>query len=106
MKFKRLKEEYVDVRRELHNRIEDHNKMQHELIECRFKMEYYSQMYKQTFQTDENQSSTAVQLYLKEKEDNQHLQVKCGTYQQKIEQLQKNYETIKEKYKHRLHEER
>ncbi len=55
---------------------------------------------------DENQSPTAVQLYLKEKADNQHWQLKCQTYQQKIEQLQKNYESIKEKYKRRLQEER
>ena len=27
-------------------------------------------------------------------------------YQQKVEQLQKNYELVKEKYKQRLHEER
>jgi hypothetical protein len=106
MKLKRLKEEYITVRKELYNRIEDNNTIQHELVECRFKVDYYSQMYNQTFQSNENQSSTAVQLYLKEKADNQHYQLKCGTYQQKIEQLQKNYDAIKEKYKQRLHEER
>jgi hypothetical protein len=63
-------------------------------------------MYNQASQSNENQSSTAIQLYLKEKADNQHWQVKCATYQQKLEQLQKNYESIKEKYKQRLHEER
>jgi len=106
MKLKRLKDEYIIVRKELYNRIEDNNTLQHELIEYRFKIDYYSQMYNQTFQSNENQSSTAVQLYLKEKADNQHWQLKCGTYQQKNEQLQKNYEAIKEKYKQRLQEER
>jgi hypothetical protein len=102
MKLKRLKDEYIIVRKELYNRIEDNNTLQHELIEYRFKIDYYNQ----TFQSNENQSSTAVQLYLKEKADNQHWQLKCGTYQQKNEQLQKNYQIIKEKYKQRLHEER
>jgi hypothetical protein len=106
MKLRRLKDEYMNVRKELYNRIEDYNRLQHELIEYRFKADYYSQMYNQTFQSNETQSSTAVQLYLKEKADNQHYQVKCSTYQQKIEQLQKNYEAIKDKYKQRIHEER
>jgi len=106
MKLKRLKDEYLSVRKELYNRIEDNNTLQHELIECRFKCDYYSQMYNQSFQSNENQSSTAVQLYLKEKADNQHWQIKCATYQQKIEQVQKNYEATKEKYKQRLQEER
>ncbi len=57
-------------------------------------------------QPNENESSTTVQLYLKEKTENQHWQLKCRTYQQKVEQLQKNYESAKEKYKQRLHEER
>jgi hypothetical protein len=43
---------------------------------------------------------------LKEKAENQHWQLKCRNYQQKVEQLQKNYELAKEKYKQRLHEER
>ena len=106
MKLRRLKEEYVSVRKEFCNRIEDQNRIEHDLIECRFKVDYYAQMYSETFQSNDNQSSTAVQLYLKEKADSQHWQVKCGTYQQKVEQLQKSYETIKEKYKQRLHEER
>lgn len=106
MKLKRLKEEYLTVRKELYNRLEENNHFQHEIIEYRFKADYYSELYNQTFQSNENQSSTAVQLYLKEKADNQHLQIKCGTIQQKLEQLQKNYDTIKEKYKQRLHEER
>jgi len=32
--------------------------------------------------------------------------LKCRTYQQKLEQLQKTYDLSKEKYKQRLHEER
>lgn len=106
MKLKRLKDEYINVRKELYTHIEDENRLQHELIEYRFKTEYYSQMYNQTFQNTENQTSTAVQLYLKEKADNQHWQVKCTSYQHKLEQLQKNYDAIKEKYKQKLHEER
>ncbi len=106
IKLRRLKDELTNVRKELYNRTEDHNRLQHELIEYRFKADYYSQMYNQASQSNENQSSTAIQLYLKEKADNQHWQVKCATYQQKLEQLQKNYESIKEKYKQRLHEER
>lgn len=106
MKLKRLKDEYLTVRKDLYNRIEETNKLQHEIIECRFKADYYSELYNQTFQSNENQSSTAVQLYLKEKADNQHLHVRYTNLQQKCEQLQKNYETIKDKYKQRLHEER
>ena len=45
-------------------------------------------------------------MYLKEKTENQHWQLKCRTYQQKYEQLQKNYDAAKQKYKQRLHEER
>lgn len=106
MKLKRLKDEYINVRKELYNRIEDQNRLEHDLIEYRFKSEYYSQLYNQSFQNQESQSSTAVQLYLKEKADSQHWQVKYTGIQQKFEQLQKNYETIKEKYKQRIHEER
>ena len=106
MKLKRLKDEYITVRKELYNRIEDQNRLEHDLIEYRFKSEYYSQMYNQTFQNQDQQSPTAVQLYLKEKAGNQHWQVKCTAYQQKYEQVQKNYEIMKEKYKSRLHDER
>ncbi|CAF3948788.1 unnamed protein product [Rotaria magnacalcarata] len=55
---------------------------------------------------NEKEPTAAVQLYLKEKSENQHWQLKCRTYQQKVEQLQKNYELAKEKYKQRLQEER
>jgi hypothetical protein len=50
-------------------------------------------------------SSTVVPLYLKEKADNLHYQLKCRTYQQQVEQLQKKYDFIKEKYKQRSQEE-
>lgn len=106
MKLKRLKEEYILVRKELYNRIEESNQFQHEIVEHRFKADHFSELYNRTFQSNENQSSTAVQLYLKEKADNQHWEIKYGTLQQKLDQSQKNYEAIKEKYKQRLHEER
>ncbi|CAF1406211.1 unnamed protein product [Adineta steineri] len=110
MKLKRLKEEYISVRKELYNRIEENNSLQHELVECRFKNDFNIHMTNQTFSsiksTNENEPSTAVQLYLKEKTDSQQWQLKCRTYQHKIEQLQKNYEYTKERYKERLHEER
>ena len=44
MKLKRLKEEYINVRKELYNRMEENSALQHELVECRFRLEYYSQM--------------------------------------------------------------
>ncbi|CAF4824896.1 unnamed protein product, partial [Rotaria sp. Silwood2] len=40
MKLKRLKDEYINVRKELYNRIEENNTLQHELIECRLKNDY------------------------------------------------------------------
>jgi len=43
---------------------------------------------------------------MKEKTDSQQWQLKCRTYQQRAEQLQKSYQVAKEKYKQRLHEER
>jgi hypothetical protein len=43
-KFKRLKDEYISVRRDLYNRIEENNELQHELIEYRLKIDYYSQI--------------------------------------------------------------
>ncbi|UJR30108.1 hypothetical protein I4U23_017649 [Adineta vaga] len=110
MKLKRLKDEYINVRKELYNRIEENNSLQHELVECRFKTDYNLYLTNQTFSsiksTNESEPSTAVQLYLKEKTDNQQWQLKCRTYQQKVEQLQRNSELTKEKYKERLHEER
>ncbi|CAF2367202.1 unnamed protein product [Rotaria sp. Silwood2] len=110
LKLKRLKEEYVNARKELYSRIEENNALQHELVEYRFKVDYYSQMNNQTLHlatsSNEQESSTAVQLYLKEKADSQCWQSKCRMYQQKIEQLQKNYELTKDKYKQRLQEER
>ncbi|CAF3649586.1 unnamed protein product [Rotaria sp. Silwood1] len=110
MKLKRLKDEYVNVRKELYNRIEENNTLQHELVECRFKNDYNLHITTQTFNSlkspNEKESTAAVQLYLKEKSENQHWQLKCRTYQQKVEQLQKNYELTKEKYKQRLQEER
>ncbi|CAF3919472.1 unnamed protein product [Rotaria magnacalcarata] len=110
MKLKRLKDEYVNVRKELYNRIEENNTLQHELVECRLKNDYNIHITNQTFNTlkapNEKEPTAAVQLYLKEKSENQHWQLKCRTYQQKVEQLQKNYELAKEKYKQRLQEER
>jgi hypothetical protein len=44
MKLKRLKDEYITVRKELYHRIEENNKFQHELVECRSKNDYYSQI--------------------------------------------------------------
>lgn len=43
---------------------------------------------------------------MKEKAENQTWQLKCRVYQQKVEQLQKNYELLRDKYKQRLQEER
>ncbi len=43
-KFKRLKDEYINVRTDLYNRIEENNELQHELIEYRLKIDYYSQI--------------------------------------------------------------
>jgi len=43
---------------------------------------------------------------MKEKNDSQQWQLKCRAYQQRAEQLQKNCQLTKEKYKQRLHEER
>ena len=43
---------------------------------------------------------------MKERAEKEHWQLKCRTYQDKVEQVQKNYDLIKEKYKQRLHEER
>jgi hypothetical protein len=43
---------------------------------------------------------------MREKTDSQQWQLKCRAYQQRAEQLQKNYQLTKEKYKQRLHEER
>ncbi|CAF3344287.1 unnamed protein product [Rotaria sp. Silwood1] len=110
LKLKRLKEEYVNVRKELYARIEENNALQHELVEYRFKVDYYSQLNNQTLHlmapSNEKESSTAIQLYLKEKADSQCWQSKCRIYQQKIEQLQKNYELTRDKYKQRLQEER
>ncbi|CAF3487526.1 unnamed protein product [Rotaria socialis] len=110
MKLKRLKDEYVNIRKELYNRIEENNTLQHELVECRFKNDYNIHVTNQTFNAlktpNEKEPTAAVQLYLKEKSENQHWQLKCRTYQQKVEQLQKNYELTKEKHKQRLQEER
>lgn len=126
MKLKRLKDEYINVRKELYHRVEENNTLQHELVGSRMKNDYYSQLSNQTFesvseetsssslhstnssslQSNDNEPTTAVQLYLKEKAENQHGQLKCRTYQQKLEQLQKSYELLKEKYKERLQEER
>lgn len=48
MKLKRLKEEYISVRKELYNRIEEINGLQHELVECRFKNDYNLHLTNQT----------------------------------------------------------
>ena len=112
MKLKRLKDEYINVRKELYVRVEENNTLQHELVASRLKNDYYAQLTNQTLDSmrsaapNDNDSNTAVQLYLKEKAENQHCQLKCRTYQQKLEQLQKSYEVLKEKYKERLQEER
>lgn len=49
MKLKRLKDEYVNVRKELHNRIEENNSLRHELVECRLKNDYNLHLTSQTF---------------------------------------------------------
>jgi hypothetical protein len=49
MKLKRLKDEYINVRKELYNRIEETNILQHELVECRFKSDYNLHITSQTF---------------------------------------------------------
>jgi hypothetical protein len=49
MKLKRLKEEYLNVRKELYNRIEENNTLQHDLVECRFKNDYNLHITSQTF---------------------------------------------------------
>ncbi|CAF5186603.1 unnamed protein product, partial [Rotaria magnacalcarata] len=110
MKLKRLKDEYASIRKELYTRIEENNSLQQELIEYRLKLDYYAQINNQTLLSilpaNENDQSTAVQLYLKEKADSQNWQFKCRMYQQKIEQVQRNYESTRDKYKQRLQEER
>lgn len=49
MKLKRLKEEYIAVRKELYHRVEETNNLQHELVECRFKNDYNLHITNQTF---------------------------------------------------------
>lgn len=49
MKLKRLKDEYINVRKELYNRIEENSTLQHELVECRFKNDYNLHVTNQTF---------------------------------------------------------
>ena len=49
MKLKRLKDEYISVRTDLYNRIEENNALQHELIECRFKNDYNLHITSQAF---------------------------------------------------------
>ena len=44
MKLKRLKQEYLNTRTELYNRIEENQSLQYELIECRLKIDYYSHL--------------------------------------------------------------
>jgi len=51
MKLKRLKDEYISVRKELYSRIEENNKLQHDLVEVRFKNDYNLQITSQTFNT-------------------------------------------------------
>ena len=51
MKLKRLKDEYINVRKELYSRIEENNALQHELVECRFKNNYNLQIANQTLNT-------------------------------------------------------
>ena len=49
MKLKRLKDEYINVRKELYSRIEEINSLRHELVECRLKNDYHFQLTHQTF---------------------------------------------------------
>ena len=51
MKLKRLKDEYITVRKELYHRVEENNTLQHELIASRLKNDYYSQLPNQTFES-------------------------------------------------------
>ena len=51
MKLKRLKDEYINVRKELYNRIEENTTLQHQLVECRFKNDYNLHITSQTFNT-------------------------------------------------------
>jgi hypothetical protein len=55
MKLKRLKDEYVNVRKE-----------QHELVECRFKLEYYSQMNNQTIHSIQTVSFKGNHFFVNE----------------------------------------
>ena len=48
MKLKRMKEEYINVRKELYTCVDENNALQHELVECRFKLDYLSQISTQT----------------------------------------------------------
>ena len=49
MKFKRLKEEYINLRKELYSRIEDNNTLRHELVEHRFKHDHHVHMTNPSF---------------------------------------------------------
>jgi hypothetical protein len=49
MKIKRLKDEYINVRKELYHRIEENNTLQHDLVECRFQNDYNLHITSQTF---------------------------------------------------------
>ncbi|CAF1064650.1 unnamed protein product [Adineta steineri] len=107
MKIKRLKDEFIHVRTELYNRVEENHSLQYELIECRLKIDYFSHVHDQAIRSpDDNETSNILQLYLKEKADNLHYQLKCQTYQQQIDYLQRNYESVKVKHKQRLQEEK
>ena len=58
MKLKRLKDEYINVRKELYHRVEENNTLQHELVGVRMKNDYYSQMSNQTFDSARSVSSS------------------------------------------------
>jgi hypothetical protein len=66
MKLKRLKDEYVNVRKELYNHMEENTKLQHELVECRFKLEYYSQMNNQTIHSIQTVSFKGNHFFVNE----------------------------------------
>lgn len=62
MKLKRLKEEFVHVRKELYNQIEENNNLKHELVECRLKNDFHFQLTNQTLN-----SLKSVRFHLKRK---------------------------------------
>ncbi len=64
MKLKRLKDEYINVRTDLYNRIEENNELQHELIEYRLKIDYYSQINNQAMNSIKSVSLSKISVFL------------------------------------------